>query len=189
MHKKSRLLIAIAGAGLIGLLTGCGQEEAQIVPINPVRNVTPENSKVVDNSVGAKNPTETTQNQGSLLQPAESSGNNNSGGNSSSDVTPAGDSSVNPNTNNNSANGDSNSNSNSNSNNKTDDSGVELIALVDSEEEAQEVANLYGITLKSYSLGVAVYYATSQEPQTIIQMGIDKGYPQLSLNHEMHLFQ
>lgn len=56
-----------------------------------------------------------------------------------------------------------------------------LMALVDTQEEAQEIAELYGITLVSYENGVAVYQ-TDEDPFQVIARGDENGYPQLSIN-------
>ncbi len=167
MKNKSKILFALAGAGLIGMLSGCGQEELQIVPIASTPHPLSENRTAVDHSTDNGN----------------SSSNNSIHKDGAKDVSKdvSGDHTpINP------ANTDSSVNSNTA--NKTDDSGVELIALANSEEEARQIAALYGITFKSYSYGVAVF-TTNADPQALIQMGIDKGYPLLSLNDEMYLFE
>ena len=69
---------------------------------------------------------------------------------------------------------------------KTEDGRVELIALVDTEEEAQEIADLYEIELLSFSESVAVY-ATDQDPHELIALGQEKGYPLLSINQIQQL--
>lgn len=56
-----------------------------------------------------------------------------------------------------------------------------LIALVDTQEEAQKIAELYGIVLVSYENGVAVYQ-TDEDPFDVIAGGEEHGYPQLSIN-------
>ena len=64
---------------------------------------------------------------------------------------------------------------------------VELIALADTEEQAQEIASLYQIELLSFSNGVAVY-ATDQEPSALIALGQQNGYPVLSVNKKLELY-
>lgn len=60
----------------------------------------------------------------------------------------------------------------------------ELVCLANSEEEAQEIADMYGIELKYYSYGVATLWAgENADLNAIISEGIKKGYPELSLNH------
>lgn len=56
-----------------------------------------------------------------------------------------------------------------------------LTTLVDSQEEAQGIAELYGITLVSFENGVAVYQ-TEEDPFEVIARGDENGYPQLSIN-------
>lgn len=62
---------------------------------------------------------------------------------------------------------------------------VELVALVDSEEEAEEIAEMYGITLSSYGFGVAVY-TTDRDAGEVIREGIEKGYPELEVNQDRY---
>lgn len=57
----------------------------------------------------------------------------------------------------------------------------QLMALTDTEEQAQEIAEQYGITLVSYEMGVAVYH-TEEDPLEVIARGQEKGYPALSPN-------
>lgn len=59
-----------------------------------------------------------------------------------------------------------------------------LISFTESREEAEELAQLYGITLQSYGQGVAVY-ETGEEPQEVISRGEKLGYPKLYLNMTM----
>ena len=64
--------------------------------------------------------------------------------------------------------------------------GKELLCLADTEEEAQEIADMYGIELVEFGYGVATFHA--ENPQAVIQMGKEKGYPELSLNSNMELY-
>ena len=57
----------------------------------------------------------------------------------------------------------------------------ELMALVETEEEAQSIAEQYGIEFVSYSDGVAVYKA-EEDPAVVIARGEENGYPPLYLN-------
>lgn len=57
----------------------------------------------------------------------------------------------------------------------------ELMALVETEEEAQSIAEQYGIEFVSYSNGVAVY-KTEEDPEVVIARGEENGYPPLYLN-------
>ena len=56
-----------------------------------------------------------------------------------------------------------------------------LMALVDTQEEADEIAEQYGITLVSYENGVAVYH-TEENPYDVITRGQENGYHELSVN-------
>lgn len=58
---------------------------------------------------------------------------------------------------------------------------TELVGLFDSEDEAKETALLYGITFVSFDSGVAVY-ETTENAQTVIDRGKEKGYAPLSIN-------
>lgn len=57
-----------------------------------------------------------------------------------------------------------------------------LMALVETQEQAQEIAELYGIEMISCEEGVAVY-ATDKDPYEVIDEGDKKGYPPLSVNY------
>lgn len=65
--------------------------------------------------------------------------------------------------------------------------GEELLCLVDSEEEAKTIADQYGIELVNFSYGVATFH-TEDDPQKVIDMGKEKGYPELSLNGIMEMY-
>ncbi len=58
--------------------------------------------------------------------------------------------------------------------------GKELLCLCDSQEEAQKIADMYGIELVEYSYGVATFH--TDDPQGVIEMGKEKGYPELEIN-------
>lgn len=62
-----------------------------------------------------------------------------------------------------------------------------LMAIADSEEAAEEIAELYGITLVTCENGIAVYQ-TEEDPMQVISRGQENNYPQLSLNlkRELH---
>lgn len=62
----------------------------------------------------------------------------------------------------------------------------QLTALADTLEEAQEIADLYGIELESYSYGVAAY-KTDKNISELINMGLEKGYPTLAPNYKNQL--
>ena len=57
----------------------------------------------------------------------------------------------------------------------------QLMALVETEEEAENIAEQYGIELASFSEGVATY-KTEENPADVIARGQDCGYPQLYMN-------
>lgn len=63
---------------------------------------------------------------------------------------------------------------------------IELVAMVESQSEADEISDLYGIELKSYSYGVAVY-TTDKDPAEVIRMGEEEGYPTLEINQTYYL--
>lgn len=62
----------------------------------------------------------------------------------------------------------------------------QLTALADSLEEAQEIADLYGIELDSYAYGVASYF-TDKDISELINMGMEQGYPTLAPNNKLEL--
>lgn len=57
-----------------------------------------------------------------------------------------------------------------------------LMALVDTKQEAEQLAEQYGITLVSFADGVAVY-DTDEDPQTVVVRGQQNGYAPLYLNY------
>ena len=56
-----------------------------------------------------------------------------------------------------------------------------LYCSVDTLEEAQQLAQLYGIELVSYDAGYACFY-TEEDPRAVILRGKEQGWPLLSLN-------
>ena len=62
----------------------------------------------------------------------------------------------------------------------------QLTALVDTLEEAQQIADLYGIELDSYSYGVASYH-TDKDISELIKLGEESGYPTLAPNYKYQL--
>lgn len=66
-------------------------------------------------------------------------------------------------------------------------SPAQLTALADSQEAAQEIADLYGIELKSYSHGVATY-TTDKNLREILDLGLENDYPELTPNFENQLY-
>lgn len=61
-----------------------------------------------------------------------------------------------------------------------------LTALADDLEEAEKIADLYGIELDSYSYGVATY-VTDKDVQELISLGEENDYPTLAPNHKDQL--
>ncbi|MGN0307906.1 MAG: hypothetical protein ACI4DN_06800 [Lachnospiraceae bacterium] len=57
-----------------------------------------------------------------------------------------------------------------------------LIATPETLEEAEKIAELYGITLISYENKVAVYL-TDKDIRELIKMGKEKGYPTIDINY------
>ena len=53
--------------------------------------------------------------------------------------------------------------------------GEEIMALVDSIEKANQIANELGIALVKFSQGVATYH-TTKDPVTVVQNGRNRGY-------------
>ena len=66
-------------------------------------------------------------------------------------------------------------------------SGKELMCLVESQEEAEAIAKQYNIELVEFSYGVATFH-TDENPNDVIAMGKQLGYPELSLNGVMHTY-
>ncbi len=63
--------------------------------------------------------------------------------------------------------------------------GEELLCLCDNEEEAKKIADLYSIELVQFRFGVATFHA--EDPQAVIALGKEKGYPELELNGISHI--
>ena len=59
--------------------------------------------------------------------------------------------------------------------------GRELLCIADNREEAEETARLYGIELVEYNAGIAIFH-TEEDPYSIVDMGIKKGYKRLDVN-------
>ena len=54
-----------------------------------------------------------------------------------------------------------------------------LMAWVDDRIAAENIADLYGITLLFYENHIALYWS-DETPETLIQTGKDNGWPELS---------
>lgn len=63
---------------------------------------------------------------------------------------------------------------------------TELTALTDTREEAEELANLYGIELSAYSYGIATY-TTDKDLHELMELGLENDYPELTPNYEAEL--
>ena len=66
--------------------------------------------------------------------------------------------------------------------------GKELMCLADSREEAEAIAAQYGIELVEYRYGVAAFH-TDRPPREVIAEGIANGWPELSENHVISLYE
>lgn len=64
----------------------------------------------------------------------------------------------------------------------------ELLTEVESEKQAQEIAQMYGITLKSVTDDLAVF-ETEEEPQDVIKRGQENGWKQLYPNTVYHAYE
>ena len=65
--------------------------------------------------------------------------------------------------------------------------GAELLCLADSRDQAQSIADMYGIELVEFSYGVATFH-TTEDPRDVIARGKEKGYPELSINGYSELY-
>ncbi len=65
--------------------------------------------------------------------------------------------------------------------------GAELLCLAETKEEAQKIADLYGIELVDFGYGLATFH-TDKDPEEVISEGLEKGYPELSLNGTSKLY-
>ena len=63
----------------------------------------------------------------------------------------------------------------------------ELLCTTDTRESAEDIARQYGITLQSWSDGLAVFY-TERDVQEVIEEGKRNGWPLLHLNMIYQLF-
>ncbi len=65
--------------------------------------------------------------------------------------------------------------------------GAELLCLVETKEEAQKIADQYGIELVDFGYGLATFH-TDRDPEEVIKEGLEKGYPELSINGTSKLY-
>ena len=63
---------------------------------------------------------------------------------------------------------------------------AQLLGEAGSRKDAEELAELYGITLVEYKNGVARFH-TEEDPREVIRRGKDNGWPELVLNRISHL--
>lgn len=61
-----------------------------------------------------------------------------------------------------------------------------LMALVDTREEAEAIAQQYGITFVSFRDGIATFY-TDEDPEQVISRGRENGYAALYINYAREL--
>ncbi len=169
MRKTSKILYTLAGAGIIGMLTGCGAEE----PMASMQAIVPEQ---VESSESAQRPSADSSRPGQISAPIDSTEIGKEE-NKSAQTNNTANSNVSPET----------ASKENTSSEPAPGKTIEVIALADSEEAAKSIAQMYQIDLKSYSLGVAVY-TTDKEFSTLLQLGRDNDYPTLSLNHEVQLY-
>jgi len=66
-------------------------------------------------------------------------------------------------------------------------SKAQLLGEAESLEEAEELAELYGITLVDYKNGLARFY-TEEDPREVILRGRDNDWPKLVLNRVNNLY-
>ena len=66
--------------------------------------------------------------------------------------------------------------------------GGELFCMADNQQEAEEIAALYGIELASVEWGVAVF-RTEEDPEAVMERGRQNGWPVLNLNSEKQLME
>ena len=59
--------------------------------------------------------------------------------------------------------------------------GRELMCVADTEQQAREIASLYGMELVDYREGFALFH-TEEDPGAVKQRGIDNGWPELEIN-------
>lgn len=168
--KKIKLLLTMAGAGIMGLLTGCGAAEPMemtttIQSIPPEIIEQPENNQKTVSGNNILDNLNQPFGEESIKDRNTQNGNSNTNNASSGEIVPNGGKQSEPNPN-----------------------GVaEVIALTDSEEEAKRIAELYQIELKSFGQGVAVY-TTDKNVAELIQMGKDNNYPAIALNNQQQLY-
>lgn len=66
-------------------------------------------------------------------------------------------------------------------------SNGQLIASAQTQEEAEQIAALYGIELVDFEAPLALY-RTDADPEEMIRKGAEMGWPRLEINHVVELF-
>jgi len=64
---------------------------------------------------------------------------------------------------------------------------AQLLGVAESREEAESLAELYGITLVNFNYRFASFY-TEEDPYEVIRRGEENGWPPLSLNRTLNLY-
>lgn len=62
----------------------------------------------------------------------------------------------------------------------------QLMGFAESQEDAEALAELYGITLVEYQNGLALFH-TDEDPKEVIRRGQENGWQELSLNRVQKL--
>lgn len=170
-NQNWKWMMAMAGAGILGMLTGCGTDTPMemTATMQSMPQETVEQPEGNDKATVSGNHILDQLNQPFGEQPLDENGNpigNSSTNNASSGgILPGEDKQSEP-----------------------VPSGVsKLIALADSEEEAQRIAELYQIELESFDSGVA-FYTTDKDVAELIKMGTENDYPPLSINNKQFLY-
>lgn len=68
------------------------------------------------------------------------------------------------------------------------DQTLEYTCVIDTQEEAEEVAQAYGIELVSFEYGIALF-STNIPYSDLIKLSEEKGLPMLSVNGTMKAFE
>lgn len=61
-----------------------------------------------------------------------------------------------------------------------------LMAKAENQEDAEAIAELYGITLVEFKRNLALFH-TDEDPREVIKRGQENGWPELSLNYAKQL--
>lgn len=67
---------------------------------------------------------------------------------------------------------------------ETETTGGRLMCTAESMEQAQQIAQQYGIELLKFRHGVAVF-STEEDPRAVIERGLEQGWPELSLDRQI----